>query len=224
MRSLVLALLGTLALAVPAAAGPAETLFGRRAIPIDSRAGLPAWHDVLARIEAERPAWRACAERAAGCPGRAARAWQALLRGLDGEPPLRQLRAVNRFVNGWAYRADRDIWGRSDYWASPLEFLARSGDCEDYVIIKYASLRQLGFPAERLRLVVVQDRLRRLVHAVLTVAVGTETLVLDNLNDALLPDRRLSHYEPYYSVNEEHRWAHVASSTLVVSSAAASRP
>ncbi|MFO1068050.1 MAG: transglutaminase-like cysteine peptidase [Geminicoccaceae bacterium] len=222
MRSVVALILGTILVASSAMAAEAgDALFGRRGFREDSLVALPAWQGVLARLDAERPLWRACAERDPACPSRAGMAWQALLRGLAGEPPERQLREVNRFANSWAYRADREVWGRSDYWATPLEFLRRSGDCEDYVILKYVSLRQLGFAADRLRLVVVRDSLRGLVHAVLAVRLGGETLILDNLADAILPDRRLVHYEPYYSANETARWAHVGVNALVVSGAAA---
>jgi predicted transglutaminase-like cysteine proteinase len=206
--------------AKPVSAGSDDALFGRRGFRTDSLEALPAWRGVLARVESERPQWRACDGEGA-CPSRGAMAWRTMLEGLAGETPERQLREVNRFANSWAYRSDREVWGRSDYWATPLEFLRRSGDCEDYAILKYVSLRELGFPAERMRLAVVQDRLRGLVHAVLAVRLAGETLILDNLGDAILPDRRLVHYEPYYSANETSRWAHVGANALVVSSAAA---
>ena len=131
----------------------------------------------------------------------------------------RQVDAVNGFVNRWQYRADADNYGRSDYWATPLEFFRRSGDCEDYVIAKYRSLRLLGLPAEQLRMVVVQDVVRDLPHAVLAVYLGDEVLILDNLSEAVLPQRRVVDYVPYYSVNEAARWAHTPPATLVVAGA-----
>ena len=101
-------------------------------------------------------------------------AWAALLRSLVGVAPRAQVEAVHRFVNGWTYRADADNYGRSDYWATPLEFFRRSGDCEDYVIAKYRSLRLLGLRPDQLRMVVVQDVVRDLPHAVLAVYLGDE--------------------------------------------------
>ena len=53
-------------------------------------------------------------------------AWLALLRGLEGAPAQEQILAVNRFVNQWPYRSDSDNYGRSDYWATPLEFFRRA--------------------------------------------------------------------------------------------------
>ena len=96
-----------------------------------------------------------------------------------------------------------------------MEFLARSGDCEDYAIAKYQSLRMLGWPPEALRLVVVQDVLRDLPHAVLAAYLDGAIYILDNLSDTALEQSRVENYVPYYSVNEITRWAHLAPDRLV---------
>lgn len=202
-----------------AAASTAATveagLFGTREFRAASLAALPQWRGVLERVEAERGRWRACALDPKACPGRGVVAWRALLEGLEGAPLMEQLRAINRFANQYAYRADQQNWGRSDYWSTPLEFLARSGDCEDYAIFKYLSLRELGVPADRLRLVVLKDTIRDLAHAVLAVWDEDQIYVLDNVTNAVLRHDRLGHYVPYYSVNENARWAHVGSSATL---------
>ena len=189
-------------------------LFGTAEYRTESLAELPQWQGVLRRMAAEAGITAACREAADRCPSRATRAWSALLRSVDGAPRRTQLREVNRFVNGWPYRADADNYDRSDYWATPLEFFRRSGDCEDYVIAKYRSLRLLGLPAEQLRMVVVQDVVRGLPHAVLAVYLADEVLILDNLSDDVLPQARIRNYLPYYSVNETSRWAHAAPDDL----------
>lgn len=221
MRNLVAALAAGLffGLVVPAAAAPSSALFGTMEFRSDSHAALPQWRRVLAGIEREQATYAACARGDDSCRSRAVLGWQAMLQSLQGLPDLDQVREVNSYLNQWRYRPDSDNWGRSDYWATPLEFLRRSGDCEDYAIIKYVSLRELGFPADRLRMVVLRDTLRNLAHAVLAVYVGGEVYILDNLSNAVLPQSRLSHYVPYYSVNEASRWAHVAPGTVVVSAA-----
>ncbi|MEZ5866624.1 MAG: transglutaminase-like cysteine peptidase [Geminicoccaceae bacterium] len=192
-------------------------LFGTAEFRADSLAALPKWRQVLERSAQEQPIYDACRKDPAACPNRGVMAWQALLQGLRGAPLPEQVSKVNRFVNQWRYRSDAANHGKSDYWASPLEFLARSGDCEDYAIAKYVSLRQLGVPAARLRLVVVQDELRQLAHAVLAVYLDDTAVILDNLTNAVLPHERVAHYAPYYSVNETARWAHVESSRLMLS-------
>lgn len=191
----------------PVAAAPVS-LFGTAEFRVESLAELPQWQRVLRRAEAEEGVVRACAERADRCPNRATRAWVALLRDIALLPPRAQVEAVHRFVNERKYRADSDNYGVSDYWATPLEFFRRSGDCEDYVIAKYRSLRLLGMPAERLRMVVVQDVVRDLPHAVLAVYLNGEALILDNLSASVLTQDSVGHYVPYYSVNEQARWVH----------------
>jgi predicted transglutaminase-like cysteine proteinase len=220
-----LALLGSgLATAMPGrAAFATPPLFGTVEFRAESLAALPQWQRVLERIEEERPTYRACDDAADDCPSRGVMAWRALERGQRGAVPHDQLRAVNRFVNNWEYKDDAHNYGRRDYWASPLEFLRRSGDCEDYAITKYVTLRGLGYAPERLRLVVVHDVLRDVAHAVLAVYLDDEVYILDNLTNAVLPQHRVTQYVPYYSTNEEARWAHVAPLTPMVASSRGGR-
>jgi predicted transglutaminase-like cysteine proteinase len=145
-----------------------------------------------------------------------------MIRDQAGRSRLDQLETVNRFLNDWRYKDDSKNYGRRDYWASPLEFFLRSGDCEDYAIVKYVTLRELGFAAEQLRLVVVQDVVRDLAHAVLAVYLGEQIYIMDNLNRAILPQEQVSQYVPYYSINENTRWAHVKPVEALVSSSASS--
>lgn len=56
-----------------------------------------------------------------------------------------QLNQVNRFFNLVRFMDDIRVWGKEDYWATPVEFLGRNaGDCEDFAIAKYFTLRALG--------------------------------------------------------------------------------
>jgi len=72
-------------------------------------------------------------------------------------------------MNKAKYITDKNNWGRKDYWATPAEFMKNFGDCEDYAIIKYLSLRQLGFKESELRVVAVKDLNLKVGHAVLIV-------------------------------------------------------
>jgi predicted transglutaminase-like cysteine proteinase len=179
-------------------------------------AALPKWQRVLSRIEQERPTYEACARSSAACPSRGVMAWQAVIESESGRPPIDQVRAVNRFLNEWRYKPDDQNYGRHDYWATPLEFFEQSGDCEDYAIVKYITLRRLGFAREKLRMVVVRDVARDLAHAVLAVYLDDQVYILDNLTNAVLPQERVAHYVPYYSVNETTRWAHVPPADTMV--------
>ena len=76
--------------------------------------------------------------------------WQQTLMRNAGEDVDEQLYAINRFFNRLKFVDDIEHWRKEDYWATPLEFLStNAGDCEDFTIAKYFSLRELGVPAEK---------------------------------------------------------------------------
>lgn len=135
--------------------------------------------------------------------------WQQLVEKTKNASVLEKTRAVTVFFNRWPYRTDQDVYKLADYWATPAEFLARSGDCEDYAITKFYALVSLGVDPESLRVVALRDVIRNLAHAVLAVYTDNTVYILDNLTTLVLPHERYQHYWPQYSINEVYRWAHV---------------
>ena len=119
-----------------------------------------------------------------------------------------QIEYVNDFFNMKEYILDIDNWGLTDYWEIPTEFLEFSGDCEDYAIIKYYTLKKLGFDIKDMRIVVLKDTVRNGAHAVLAVYHDNKALILDNLSSTVLEDKTLTQYVPYYSINENFKWIH----------------
>lgn len=167
--------------------------------PLDS---LPVWLDVIKRNKADpifQPVRRLNSQAT----------WHAFREAAKTKTGLELLRYVNSFWNTWPYKEDLANWGKPDYWAIPAQFLKKSGDCEDYAIAKYFTLRELGIPADDMRIVVLRDTLRNLAHAVLVVYMNGDAYVLDNLSNAVLSHNRFRHYSPQYSANESGRWAHV---------------
>lgn len=108
---------------------------------------------------------------------------------------------VNRKVNSaMRYREDSAVWGRGDYWATPVEMAQKgAGDCEDFAIAKYWLLRSLGVADSQLQLVVLQDTRRRLFHAVLVVHTASGAYVLDNVSNRLQRDTAYAQYMPIMS-------------------------
>ncbi len=137
------------------------------------------------------------------------RAWLAFLAGLRGLPPAEQLEAVNRYANRKPYVLDIENYGVEDYWAVPREFLYNNGDCEDYAITKFFSLRWLGFPMDDLRIVVLQDTNLRIPHAVLAVAANNDVKILDNQIQEVVSQANIVHYAPVYAINEHHWWLYL---------------
>ncbi len=135
--------------------------------------------------------------------------WDSFKQGARGKSGMELLRYVNTFWNRFPYREDITNWGKADYWVWPNLFLKKSGDCEDYAIVKYFTLKELGMDTDKLRIVVLRDTLRRLSHAVLAVYMDNDIVILDNISNAILPQGRLRHYVPQFSFNEKARWAHM---------------
>ena len=134
--------------------------------------------------------------------------WRSFIEGARGKPPGQQLVEVNSFLNTRRYITDPVNWGVKDYWETPSEFFTRDGDCEDYAITKYLTLRDLGFPVDQLRVVVVKDLNLKISHAVLVVFLDGKTFLLDNQVRKVVETKKVRHYKPIYSLNEEAWWRH----------------
>ncbi|PKN40198.1 MAG: hypothetical protein CVU60_17140 [Deltaproteobacteria bacterium HGW-Deltaproteobacteria-18] len=168
---------------------------------------LPKWKRVLSKVKGQIQTLNSCTSAKACPPG--ATSWQRIIKQARGKERMEQLRMINAFFNKWPYRLDQDAYGVSDWWATPQEFLKISGDCEDYAIIKYFALRELGFSQDELRIVVLKDRIRGIGHAVLAVFTHGDAYILNNISDAIFTHGKYRHYLPQYSLNEEHRWSHI---------------
>lgn len=147
-------------------------------------------------------------------------AWRTLLTSTAGQSDSVKLQRVNDFFNRRTrFRDDRDIWGVEDYWASPLEVLGRAeGDCEDFAIAKYMTLKLMGVSSDKMRLAYVKARLggpqSSLVqaHMVLSYypAPEDEPLILDNLISDIRPASRRPDLTTVFGFNTEGLWVGVA--------------
>ncbi|SDV15535.1 transglutaminase-like cysteine proteinase BTLCP [Pseudomonas vancouverensis] len=136
--------------------------------------------------------------------------WQNLLATQKQLGELEQLNVVNRFFNKeLRYVEDIDLWHQEDYWATPIEALWKgAGDCEDYAIAKYFSLRHLGVASEKLRITYVKALTQNRAHMVLTYYARPDAmpLVLDSLVDAIKPANQRTDLLPVYAFNAEGLW------------------
>lgn len=114
--------------------------------------------------------------------------------------------AVNDYVNNIRYIEDSSNYGKSDYWAMPSEFFTRGGDCEDFAIAKYAMLKTLGVPEERMRLAIVQDKIKNIPHAILIVYTDNGAILLDNQMKQASQVASVDRYKPIYSINANGWW------------------
>jgi predicted transglutaminase-like cysteine proteinase len=139
--------------------------------------------------------------------------WNSMMQSAKDAPVETRLQKVNDFFNRKiSYAEDREVWGQADYWATPMESLAKGkGDCEDYVIAKYFALRNMNIPDTQLRLIYVRAHLAgasnnaQEAHMVLAyypdLAAATEPLILDSLISDIRPASHRSDLVPIFSFN-----------------------
>ena len=134
--------------------------------------------------------------------------WMKFLDGLKGKDIVTQIREINDYMNRAPYVTDPVNWGMKDFWATPGEFMAKFGDCEDYAIAKYMSLRYLGYLEKDLRVVAVKDLNLKIGHAILVVYYQGKPYVLDNQVKNVIPAAKIKHYLPVFSINSKAWWKH----------------
>ena len=145
--------------------------------------------------------------------------WQQLIADASSLPDGDKLQRINTFFNRRIrYMTDLELWNANDYWATPLETMGKAaGDCEDYAIAKYVSLRLAGVPNDKLRLIYVrQSRAANVDEAHMVLGYyatpNAEPLILDNLISDIRPASRRRDLRPVFSFNSEGLWTGGAAS------------
>lgn len=136
-------------------------------------------------------------------------AWQEFVRNDNSNSEQEKLERANRFFNRLTFVSDAILWQKKDYWATPVEFLARNeGDCEDFAVAKYFTLKLLGVPEQKLNITYVKAWKLNQAHMVVTyyATPGAEPLVLDNLIEEIKPGSERPDLLPVYSFNGSGLW------------------
>jgi predicted transglutaminase-like cysteine proteinase len=135
--------------------------------------------------------------------------WQELIN-TDFLSDREKLEKVNSFFNKNTFFVnDMDLYGVKDYWATPIEFLSRgAGDCEDYAIAKYFSLKMMGVTEEKLRIAYVKALQHNIFHMVMVYYShpAAEPLILDNLIDTITPASERKDLLPIFTFNGAGLW------------------
>lgn len=149
--------------------------------------------------------------------GATVKEWSASLAQFRKGSEQQRLKDVNDYFNSrLRFEDDQKLWGQPDYWATPVETLLKGGgDCEDYAIAKYFSLKYVGVPVTKLRITYVKARMATAAgtiiqaHMVLTYypSPDAEPLVLDNLVGEIRPASKRPDLTPIFSFNSEGVWA-----------------
>ena len=115
-----------------------------------------------------------------------------------------KVKIVNDFFNTIPYYTDIQHWKQKDYWATPIEKISTyGGDCEDYSIAKYYTLRELGIEEKKLRIMYVKALEWNEAHMVLAYYPKPKQvpLVLDNIKKDLRPATERKDLVPVFSFN-----------------------
>lgn len=142
---------------------------------------LAKWNDVISRQTQQLSAQR--------------EKWERIVHSVRQVPPEQLLDWVNKEVNRGRYVSDSRNWNDPDFWATPMEFMERGGDCEDYAITKYFLLAEAGLRPERMEIAITKD------HAVLIVATRQGPVVLDNRRSKPYPLKKSMVKGIIYTVN-----------------------
>lgn len=168
------------------------------------------WQNIKQFMARDADQFVACMGDKSACDGQMMHLWHRLMALAAPMDQSDQLRVVNRFFNAIAYKTDRQTYGQSEYWATPVEFMTYGGDCEDYAIAKYFTLRLLGVSDRDMRITNVYDTLRQIGHSVVAVRSGSKLVYLDNRTNGIFNADLYQHYTPYYSVNQSATIQHVS--------------
>jgi len=135
--------------------------------------------------------------------------WEELIKNNKDKNNSEKLKVVNEFFNRVRFVSDKKHWKKDDYWATPVEMLATNGgDCEDFSIAKYFTLKQMGLPVKSMLITYVKSLKLNQAHMVLTYykTEDSEPLVLDNLIDEIKPASERKDLIPVYSFNGDGLW------------------
>ena len=119
------------------------------------------------------------------------------------------LNTANGFFNGARYESDGIGCNEVDSWATPREFITRdAGDCEDFAIAKYFTLRAAGMEMDQVRILYAKVMPGRIPHMVLAFypTHDADPRILDNLTSHIKLLSERDDLEPVYAFNEARVW------------------
>lgn len=135
--------------------------------------------------------------------------WQKLMKDLKNADERTKLKEVNDFFNKSRFVDDIIHWKKKDYWATPVEFLVTNGgDCEDFTIAKYYTLKALGVNISKMSIAYVKALKLNQAHMVLTFysSPRAEPIVLDNLIPQIKKASKRKDLLHVYSFNGDNLW------------------
>lgn len=167
----------------------------------------PKWHAAITRTDLQLNGVSP-ASMPAGRVAKVRDAFNRVVEQAAAQSGFDMLVTTNTLINAVPYRTDQEVYGVSDYWATPVEMLAAGGgDCEDHAIAKLAVLKRAGVPADRLRLVVGIDTATGKAHAMAAVELDGTAYVLDGRTNRVVAWGAAElHFKPLYAAGFSKAW------------------
>jgi predicted transglutaminase-like cysteine proteinase len=188
-------------------------------VAYNAQDNVPQWNRVNAALGNDIALLQACLDKVVHCDGTAMIAWRDMVNGLQTQAESVKLDWVNRFFNRWQYTSDEQAYNQREHWAGPIEFMKNSGDCEDYAIAKYVTLKFLGFNDEAMRIMAVIDNNRGGIgHSVLSVSTVEGKKILDNTTDTVYADNQQTGYAPRFAVNQTGIYTYAQQPQVILAS------
>ncbi len=139
-------------------------------------------------------------------------AWTKLIASNKRKSVAEKLELTNDFFNRIPFKSDMELWGKRNYWPTPVEMLARNGGGHAaFAISKYFTLLALGVSIDQLQITYVTATTlppADQAHMVLTYYPRPDAmpLVLDNLDGEVKPANERNDLIPIYSFNGDGLW------------------
>jgi len=183
-----------------------RALFNARASFSSNLSRFTKWNNVVARADLQSQSPENFCQASVSFALCSITQWRDLITEIRTLSLRSRVARVNEVFNRVPYVPAETNWHDADHWETPLEFLQRGGQCEDYAIAKILALEASGVPEQDLQLVIVRDEYLSLDHAIAVVYVDDEPLVLDNQIKDVVPAAQLNRYVPYYAINRTGWW------------------
>jgi predicted transglutaminase-like cysteine proteinase len=182
------------------AAGP----FGLKAAAPITGSLQTMWRSAAQRLPGESDILARCRISSAKCPP-AATQFLAVIDRAASQTGWTRIAEINRAINlDIRPVSDKAQYGAAPLWPTPLmTFASNAGDCKDYAVAKYVALRELGFAADDLRLVIVHIRSVDEYHAVTAVRFDGHWLILDNRTSEIRNDVDVADYHAQFVIDGE---------------------
>ncbi len=173
----------------------------------DDITDFPKWANMLSKYQNEEQSGRTYCSKESRKNCNNINEWKNFIKEQSNyNDKFEALTAVNRYINSFRYISDNKEWGQDDHWETVNQFLTKGGDCEDFAIAKFITLRKMGFSNDDMRVLVLQNPILGSAHAVLVVYINKKPYFLDNEIPKVVTEKDYKHYTPVYSINETNWW------------------